>query len=79
MIIDVFAYDKAGLLYAIAKKIFELKLDVNYACISTYAHQVIDVLYVTDENGHKIRSKDQLADIQRAVLKATKDFLEPPN
>ena len=78
-IIDVFAYDKAGLLYAIAKKIFELKLDVNYACISTYAHQVIDVLYVTDENGHKIRSKDQLADIQRAVLKATKDFLEPPN
>jgi len=78
-IIDVFAYDKAGLLYAIAKKIFELKLDVNYACISTYAHQVIDVLYVTDENGHKIRSKDKLAEIQNAVLKATKDFLEPPN
>lgn len=78
-IIDVFAYDKAGLLYAIAKKIFELKLDVNYACISTYAHQVIDVLYVTDENGHKIRNKDQLAEIQRAVLKATKDFLEPSN
>ena len=78
-IIDVFAYDKAGLLYAIAKKIFELKLDVNYACISTYAHQVIDVLYVTDESGHKIRNKDQLAEIQRAVLKATKDFLEPSN
>ena len=76
-IIDVFAYDKAGLLYAIAKKIFELKLDVNYACISTYAHQVIDVLYVTDESGHKIRNKDQLVEIQRAVLKATKDFLEP--
>jgi [protein-PII] uridylyltransferase len=78
-IIDVFAYDKAGLLYAIAKKIFELKLDVNYACISTYAHQVIDVLYVVDENGHKIRSKDQLAEIQSAVLKATKDYLEPSN
>jgi len=76
-IIDVFAYDKAGLLYAIAKKIFELKLDVNYACISTYAHQVIDVLYVTDENGNKIRNKDQLAEIQRSVLQATKDFLEP--
>ncbi len=76
-IIDVFAYDKAGLLYAIAKKIYELKLDVTYACISTYARQVIDVLYVKDENGNKIRNKEQLVEIQNEVLKATKDFLEP--
>lgn len=76
-IIDVFAYDKAGLLYAIAKKIFELNLDVTYASISTYAHQVIDVLYVTDENGNKVRNQDQLAEIQKEVLQATKDFLEP--
>ena len=76
-IIDVFAYDKAGLLYAIAKKIYELNLDVSYALISTYAHQVIDVLYVTDENGNEIRNKEQLAHIQSQVLQATKDFLEP--
>lgn len=76
-IIDVFAYDKAGILYAIAKKIYELKLDVTYACISTYAHQVIDVLYVKDENGNKIRSKEKLAEIQKEVLQATKAFLEP--
>ena len=77
-VIDVFAYDKAGLLYAIAKKIFELKLDVTYACISTYAHQVIDVLYVKDEKGNKVRNKERLAEIQQKVLQATRDFLEPP-
>ena len=75
-IIDVFAYDKAGVLYAIAKKIYELNLNVTYASISTYAHQVIDVLYVTDENGNKVRNKERLAEIQQQVLDATNEFLE---
>ena len=76
-IIDVFAYNKAGLLYQILKKVYELNLDVKYACISTYAHQIIDVLYVTDENGQKIRDSQRLKEIEQAIYKATKEFLEP--
>ncbi len=77
-IIDVFAYDKTGLLYKLAKKIHRLGLDVTYARISTYAHQVIDVFYVTDEQGNKIRNRNQIQLIKQEIFRAVKDFLEPP-
>ena len=77
-IIDVFAYDKTGLLYTLAKKLYRLGLDVTYARLSTYAHQVIGVFYVTDEQGNKIRNRNQLQIIKKEVRQATKDFLEPP-
>lgn len=76
-IIDVFAYDKPGLLYKLAKKIHRLGLNVNFARISTYAHQVIDVFYVTDEEGEKIRNRNQLQIIKKEVFRAAKEFLEP--
>ena len=75
-IIDVFAYDKPGLLYRITKKIYRLGLDVTYARISTYAHQIIDVFYVTDENGNKIRNQNQLQIIRNEIRRAVTDFLE---
>ena len=75
-IIDVFAYDKPGLLYQISKKIYRLGLDVTYARVSTYAHQIIDVFYVTDEDGNKIRNQNQLQIIRNEILRAVTDFLE---
>jgi [protein-PII] uridylyltransferase len=78
-IIDVFAYDKTGLLYKIVKKIYRLGLDVTYARVSTYAHQVIDVFYVTDELGNKIRNKNQIQIIRKEILQAVTQFLESDN
>ncbi len=78
-IIDVFCYDKTGLLYTMAKKIYRLGLDVTYARLSTYAHQVIGVFYVTDELGNKIRNKNQIQLIKKELLQAVTDFLEPPS
>lgn len=78
-IIDVFAYDKPGLLYQITKKIYRLGLDVTYARISTYAHEVIDVLYVTDDEGNKIRNENQLQIVRKEVLRAVTNFLENPD
>ena len=51
---------------------------MTYARISTYAHQVIDVFYVTDEQGNKIRNRNQLQLIKNELLQATRTFLEPP-
>jgi [protein-PII] uridylyltransferase len=76
-IIDVFSYDKPGLLYKLAKKIYRLGLDVTYASSALYGHQVISVFYVTDEQGNKIRNKNQLQIIKREIGKAVRDFLEP--
>ena len=53
-IIDVFASDRTGLLYTIARTIFELGLSVSLAKIGTYLDQVVDVFYVTDQAGRKI-------------------------
>jgi len=75
-IIDVFAYDKPGLLYQISKKIYRLGLDVIGARVSTYAHQIIDVFYVTDEDGNKIRNQNQLQIIRKELHKAVTEFLE---
>lgn len=75
-IIDVFAYKKIGLLYRISRKLHELGLDVNYARVSTYAHQLIAVFYVCDEKGNKVRNKNQLQVIQQEVLRETSSFLQ---
>ena len=49
---------------------------MTYARISTYAHQIIDVFYVTDENGNKIRNQNQLQIIRNEIRRAVTDFLE---
>jgi [protein-PII] uridylyltransferase len=75
-IIDVFAYNKLGLLYTITQKIFELGLDVQFARISTYGHQVFDVFYVTDRHGQKITNGRQLVSIRSQIEQVIKNFLE---
>lgn len=75
-IIDVFAYNKLGLLYTISQKLFQLGLDVHFARISTYGHQVLDVFYVTDDQGNKIRQRQRLKVIRQELEEATREFLE---
>lgn len=75
-IIDVFAYNKLGLLYSISQKIFQLGLDVHFARISTYGHQVLDVFYVTDDQGNKIRQRQRLKVIRQELAESTREFLE---
>ena len=67
-ILDIFAHDSTGLLYAITRTLFELGLSVARAKIGTYLDQVVDVFYVTDRNEHKIEDPDRLDEIRRRVL-----------
>lgn len=69
-IITVFAYDRMGLLYTISRTLFELGLSVHVAKIGTYLDQVVDVFYVTDQKGNKIRDEKQLHHIGHALTKA---------
>jgi [protein-PII] uridylyltransferase len=77
-VIDVFAQQRLGLLYTISKKIFELGLDVQFARISTYGRQVIDVFYVTDDQGNKIRNRNRQVLIQQELTRVIKEFLDKP-
>ena len=53
-IIDVFADDKPGLLYEIAKTLYDLGLSIHAARIGTRLDQVVDVFHVTEQNGSKV-------------------------
>jgi [protein-PII] uridylyltransferase len=74
-VIDVFAHYRLGLQYVISKRIYELGLDVRFARISTYGEQIVNVFYVTDEHGQKIRDARRLVDIRRKLLQVTREFL----
>jgi [protein-PII] uridylyltransferase len=67
-VVEVFTFDRAGLLYALARKLHELELTIWHAKIGTYIDQVVDVFYVTNRGGGKIVDEERLAYIQREML-----------
>lgn len=71
-IIDIFAEDRQGLLYVIARAIFTLGLSVQAARISTRLDQVADVFYVTDAKGGKVTDPARLEAV-RATIKGEVD------
>ena len=73
-IITIFTYDRRGLLYSIARTLFECGLVVHVAKIGTYLDQVVDAFYVTDTKNHKIYSGQLRAEIRQRLT----DALEPP-
>ena len=88
-IIDVFADDTQGLLYAITHSIFQLGLSVEAARISTRLdddihqslrtggrHQVADVFYVTDRQGTKIEDPARLETIRSTVKEDIDRFMD---
>ncbi len=69
-ILDIFATDQTGLLYTIALRLYQLGLSVAGAKIGTYLDQVVDVFYVTDQDGAKIEDEQRLRDIRQQLLEA---------
>jgi [protein-PII] uridylyltransferase len=60
-----------GLLYAVARAVFESGLSVSKAKIGTHLDQVVDVFYVTDQQtGKKVTDDRRLAEIRRHLLAA---------
>ncbi len=75
-IIEVFAYDEPGLLFALTDTIYRrLNLDIWIAKVATKVDQIVDVFYVRDMDGQKIQDEEQLA-MFRKVLEQTLDASE---
>ena len=77
-ILDIFAHDQMGLLYTIARTMFELELSVHIAKIGTYLDQVVDVFYVTDLDGAKILDERRIGEIQRQIHLALDALVATP-
>lgn len=72
-IIDVFGRDRVGLLHDIAKALFELRLHIHLAKISTAVDQVLDVFYVTELQGGKCHREDEIRAALEAVVAPPED------
>ncbi len=68
-VIDVRTHDRLGLLYIISRVLRELGLDLRLAKITTEVDQVVDVFYVTEQDGSKVRDERRMEEI-RARLEA---------
>ncbi|HQU41875.1 MAG: [protein-PII] uridylyltransferase [Planctomycetia bacterium 21-64-5] len=73
-IIDIFAHDRAGLLYTITRSLFEKGLSVGVAKIGTYLDQVVDVFYVTDQQGQKLLDEERLGTLRQQLLDEIEAF-----
>ena len=73
-IFDIFAHDRPGLLYIITKALHELGVSIKVAKIGTYIDQVVDVFYVSDENGRKIFDELFLAEIRSKLYHAIESW-----
>jgi [protein-PII] uridylyltransferase len=74
-IIDVFADDRQGLLYVITRAIFDLRLSVHAARISTRLDQVVDVFYVTDQAGGKIADPGRCKLISETITARIEEYV----
>ena len=75
-VIDIFAHDRPGLLYTIARTLYSLDASVVLAKISTHFDQVVDVFYVAETNGGKIRQSLRLKLIRETLISEIAAFEE---
>jgi [protein-PII] uridylyltransferase len=67
-VVEVFTFDRTGLLYQLASKLHDLELTIWHAKIGTYIDQVVDVFYVTNRGGGKIEDAERIENIRREML-----------
>lgn len=58
--IEVVTFDRAGLLYSLARKLHDMGLMIQRAKIGGYLDQVVDVFFVTDREGRKVESPTEI-------------------
>ena len=68
LIVEVFATDRRGLLYELARALHELRLVIRFAKIATSADQVVDVFYVAERDGSKPTGEERLIEVRTRLL-----------
>lgn len=67
-VIEINGRDRIGLLYDVTSVLAEEHIQIASAHISTYGERVVDVFYVKDLFGLKVRHPEKLAAIEKALL-----------
>jgi [protein-PII] uridylyltransferase len=69
-VLDVYSWDRVGLLFRITNCLYHLWLEIHLAKINTMVDQVLDVFYVTDHEGRKIEDPARLEQIRAELTRA---------
>jgi [protein-PII] uridylyltransferase len=69
-VLDVYTADRVGLLFTITNCLYHLWLEIHLAKITTMVDQVLDVFYVTDNEGRKIEDPARLELIRTELTRA---------
>lgn len=76
-ILEVFTHDSPGLLYGIARTLFDAGLCVQAAKIGTFSDQVVDAFHVTDGDGRKVTDPQRLDRLRRALERVAAPLTSP--
>ncbi|MBV8976902.1 MAG: [protein-PII] uridylyltransferase [Alphaproteobacteria bacterium] len=76
-VVELEGLDRPGLLYEISRALFESKLSISSAIVSTYGERAVDVFYVRDGFGHKIIHPERLKAVEGRLLSALNVEPEP--
>lgn len=76
-VIEVSGLDRPGLLYDLTNTLSKLNLNIASAHVATFGERAVDVFYVTDLTGGKIRSTQRGAAIKKALLLLFETPAEP--
>jgi [protein-PII] uridylyltransferase len=69
-LIEVEGGDRPGLLYDVARAIFDSGLSMSSAIVATYGERAVDVFYVRDGFGHKIGHPNRQESVRSRIVKA---------
>ena len=67
-IIEVTGEDRLGILYEVTQALTEHGCDIHFARISTLGNRIVDVFYIQDEWGEKIKEKNMTDQLKRTVF-----------
>jgi [protein-PII] uridylyltransferase len=76
-IIEVYTWDRPGVLHTITNTLYELGLTIQLAKISTPGAQVADVFYVTDLSGEKLMNFDVHEKVRETLLNCLSSMSAP--
>ena len=67
-VVEVYTWDRPGILFAVSNTFFELNLSIQVAKISTPGAQVVDVFYLTDLDGNKLLDPEKHERVRARLL-----------
>ncbi len=73
-IIEVYTWDRPGILHAVTRTLFQLEITIQLAKISTPGVQVADVFYVTDLSGNKLLDAELHRRLQEKLIECLAVF-----